>query len=130
MSMRVVTPGETRTRVQRQPNFPIAGSLKPYGLYPAMATPVLPGETLLDFEMKRRMLSMPVRHPLVGAWLETWLVYVKLTDIDPALAEMFVSQDADYWLHGVCGQCPLFHQGWPDRLDWPLHGLDLGRLFR
>jgi len=93
MSMRVVTPGETRTRVQRQPNFPIAGSLKPYGLYPAMATPVLPGETLLDFEMKRRMLSMPVRHPLVGAWLETWLVYVKLTDIDPALAEMFVSQD-------------------------------------
>jgi hypothetical protein len=91
MAMQIVTPGETRTRVQRQPNFPMAGTMKPYGLYPMMVTPVLPGETLLEFEMKRRTLSMPVRHPLVGAWLETWLVYVKLTDIDPALAEMFVS---------------------------------------
>ena len=80
MAMQIVTPGETRTRVQRQPNFPMAGTMKPYGLYPMMITPVLPGETLLEFEMKRRTLSMPVRHPLVGAWLETWLVYVKLTD--------------------------------------------------
>ena len=44
-------------------------------------------------EVKQRVLSMPVRHPLFGAWLERWLVYVKLTDIDPALAEMFVSTD-------------------------------------
>ena len=93
MSMRVVTPGETRTRVQRQPNFPVADRMKPYGLYPMMVAPVLPGETLLEMEAKQRVLSMPVRHPLFGAWLERWLVYVKLTDIDPALAEMFVSTD-------------------------------------
>jgi len=93
MSLSIVTPGETRTRVTRSPNFPLAGMMKPYGLYPAMITPVLPGETLTEFELKRRVLSMPVRHPLVGAWLETWLVYVKLTDIDTALAEMFISTD-------------------------------------
>lgn len=91
MSMQVVTPGETRTRVSRQPNFPLTGRMKPYGLYPFMAHPVLPGETLMDFEAKQRVLSMPVRHPLFGAWFERWLVYVKLTDLDPALAEMFVS---------------------------------------
>jgi len=93
MSLSIVTPGETRTRVTRSPNFPLAGMMKPYGLYPAMITPVLPGETLTEFELKRRVLSMPVRHPLVGAWLETWLCYVKLTDIDPDLAQMFVSMD-------------------------------------
>lgn len=93
MSLSIVTPGETRTRVRRTPNFPLAGTLKPYGLYPVMATPVLPGETLEGFEMKRRMISMPIRNPLVGAWLETWLVYVKITDWDPDLAQMFLSVD-------------------------------------
>jgi len=91
MSLSIVQPGETRTRVSRSPNFPLAGTMKPYGLYPAMITPVLPGETLTEFEIKRRVLSMPVRHPLVGAWLETWLCYIKLTDIDTELAQMFVS---------------------------------------
>lgn len=93
MSMRIVTPGETRTRVRRNPNFPLAGTFKPFGLYPVMAHPVLPGETLEAFRMKRRVIGMPIRHPLFGCWLETWLVYVKLTDIDHALAEMFISTE-------------------------------------
>lgn len=93
MSIRVVTPGETRTRVTRSPTFPIYGKVKPFGLYPVMATPVLPGETLQEFEMKARHISMPVRNPLTGAWLEQWLVYVKLTDIDHQLAQMFISND-------------------------------------
>lgn len=93
MSLRVVQPGETRTRVTRKPTFPIAGVMKPFGLYPVMATPVLPGETLQEFEQKSRQISMPVQHPLVGAWMEQWLVYVKLTDIDHQLAQMFISND-------------------------------------
>lgn len=93
MSMQIVTPGQTRTRVRRSPSFPLAGTFKPFGLYPVMATPVLPGETMESFQMKRRVISMPIRHPLFGCWLETWLVYVKLTDIAPELATMFLSQD-------------------------------------
>lgn len=89
--MSIVQPGEARQRVIRNPNFPMAGRMKPYGLYPQMITPVLPGETLMEMDLKQRVISMPVRHPLFGAWLERWLVYVKLTDIDPSLAEMFVS---------------------------------------
>ena len=65
MSLSIVTPGETRTRVSRSPNFPLAGTMKPYGLYPAMITPVLPGETLTEFEIKRRVLSMP---PASACW--------------------------------------------------------------
>lgn len=91
--LRVVQTGETRTRVTRKPTFPIFGKVKPFGLYPVMCTPVLPAETLQEFEMKARHISMPIRNPLVGAWLEQWLVYVKLTDIDHALAQMFISND-------------------------------------
>jgi hypothetical protein len=65
--------------------------MKPFGLYPLMIHPVLPGETLQHAELKMRTLSKPIAHPLTGAWLETWTVYIKLTDLDRDLGQMFVS---------------------------------------
>jgi hypothetical protein len=80
-------------RVSRTPAFPCSGTMKPYGLYPIFAHPVLPGETLQSASIKLRTLSMPLNHPLGGAWKEGWLVYVKLTDIDKDLGQSFVSDD-------------------------------------
>lgn len=85
------TIGAPATRAQRRPNFPFAGSIQPFGLYPVWAHPVLPGETLQSMSSKSRVISMPVKHPMAGAWLEQWLVYVKFTDIDRNLGQMFVS---------------------------------------
>lgn len=93
MTLTVVQPGETRTRARRTPNFPIAGKMVPFGLYPTHIHPVLPGETMNSWECKWRVIGMPVKNPLFGAWLETWLVYVKLTDIDHALAKMFITNN-------------------------------------
>jgi len=90
MSIKILQPGERRTRKRRTPNFPMAGVMKPFGLYPLMCHPVLPGETLNSFNMKYRCLSKPISHPLAGAWMETWLVYVKLTDLDRDLGNMFI----------------------------------------
>lgn len=90
-NLSVVRPGQTRQRMSRTPNFPQAGIMKPFGLYPLMIHPVLPGETLEHFSSKLRVLSKPVKHPLSGCWLETWLCYVKFTDIDRALGDMFIS---------------------------------------
>lgn len=78
-------------RMKRSPNFPIAGTVRPYGLYPLWVHPVLPGETLQSQTTKIRMLSMPVKHPLAGAWMESWLVYVKFTDLDRDLGQSFIS---------------------------------------
>lgn len=91
MAIQVVQPGQTRQRFHRRPNFPIAGTMKPFGLYPIMCHPVLPGETLKSATTKWSVVSMPVKNPLAGAWLETWLFYVKLTDIDQDLGNMFIS---------------------------------------
>lgn len=79
------------TRKTRTPVFPVAGVMKPFGLYPLYAQPVLPGETLQSFTMKWRNVSNPVKHPLAGSWLDVWLVYVKLTDLDENLGNMFIS---------------------------------------
>jgi len=82
-----------KTRHNRRPNFPIAGTLRPYGLYPQWIHPVLPGETLQSMVQKHRVISMPIKHPLGGAWLENWLCYVKFTDLDRELGNMFISDD-------------------------------------
>lgn len=93
MAIQVIQPGANRRRARRSPNFPVAGVMKPYGLYPVFAHPVLPGETMNSATLKWRVLSMPVKHPLAGAWLESWFVYVKFTDLDRALGEMFINDN-------------------------------------
>ncbi len=91
VQVQVIQPGETRERFHRRPNFPIAGSMKPFGLFPIMAHPVLPGETLKSATSKWTVISQPLKNPFCGAWLEQWLIYVKLTDLDRDLGQMFIS---------------------------------------
>lgn len=91
--LEIVQPGTPRTRKKRNPQFPIAGTMRPFGLYPLWATVVLPGETLNMAEMKYRLISMPVKHPLAGAWFETWTVFASLTDLEEEFAQMFISED-------------------------------------
>lgn len=93
MQIRTLTTDGAPTRINRTPAFPCAGTIKPQGLYPVFAHPVLPGETLQAATMKIRNISMPLKSPVGGAWLETWLVYFKLTDLDMDLKEMFISDD-------------------------------------
>lgn len=88
--MQIQLPGQVKTRHRRSPNFPLAGTVKPFGLYPLYMHPVLPGETLQNLTTKIRMISKPIKHPLAGCWLETWVVYIKFTDIDRALGQMFI----------------------------------------
>lgn len=79
------------TRKQRRPVFPIAGTLRPFGLQPLMATMMLPGETMQAMTLKGRCISQPLKNPLAGAWLETFAFFVKLTDLDRSLGQMFIS---------------------------------------
>ena len=42
LTLDVIQPGQQRRRVMRTPAFPIAGGIKPQGLYPYFFAPVLP----------------------------------------------------------------------------------------
>lgn len=90
-NIQIMQPGQTRKRFHRRPNFPIAGTMKPFGLYPIMIHPVLPGETLKSAQSKWTVISQPLINPFCGCWLESWLFYVKLTDLDRDLGQMFIS---------------------------------------
>lgn len=91
VNVSILSPGQARTRVNRRPVFPMAGIMKPFGLYPLMIHPVLPGETLQSASFKMKLVSRPVVHPFAGCWWDFWLTYVKFTDIDRDLGDMFVS---------------------------------------
>lgn len=90
--LQITQPGQRRTRKTRNPTFPIAGGIDPMGLYPSMFLPVLPGETLDEVSLKATYVSAPVKSNLAGAWYENWWFYVRITDINPALSEMFIGQ--------------------------------------
>ena len=91
-TIQVVQPGDRKRRVTRRPNFPTTGAIKAMGLYPTAFTPVMPGETLKGFKNKQTVVSAPTKSPHSGAWLETFCFHVRLTDIDRALADMFIGQ--------------------------------------
>ncbi len=117
VQVQVIQPGETRKRFHRRPNFPIAGSLRAFGLYPIMCHPVLPGETLKSTSAKWTVISQPLVNPFVGAWLESWLFYVKLTDLDRDLGQMFISDtySTSGWTTGTGAEKYFSYTG---GIDW------------
>jgi len=90
-NVQIMQPGRDMTRKDRRPNFPHAGACYPWEIAPVLMHPVLPGETLHSYNSTRKVVSRPVIHPFSGAWCETFLAYVKISDIDEALTDMFLS---------------------------------------
>ena len=117
MQIHVNQVNQVPKRKNRTPNFPFAGTMSPFGLYPLYAHPVLPGETLQSMSAKMKVVSMPVKHPLAGCWLETWLVYVKFTDLDRALGEMFISDSYSTTGYTASGAQPRFFTA-SGQIEW------------
>lgn len=116
-NIQVVQPGQNKKRMTRTPNFPIVGACKPFGLYPTFFHPVLPGETLSQAVTKQTLVSSPVKSPLCGCWLETWMFYVKLTDIDRNLSAMFISNDLASTTYEAVADRPRYFTK-AGQIDW------------
>jgi len=54
---------------------------KPWIIQPFMIAPVLPGETFKNLLLQSRVVSDPVKNPLIGWWIEYYFFYVKLRDL-------------------------------------------------
>ena len=69
-------------RTLRHPRHGFNLKHKPYAIQPFMIAPVLPGETMKNLLMQSRVVSDPIKSPLVGWWLDYLYVYVKHRDLD------------------------------------------------
>lgn len=99
-------------RVGRYPKHTFYITGRPYVLEPMMIAPVLPGETLQNMYMESRVVTDPIKSPLIGWKQEYFFFYVRISDllrdviknmfIDPTNADLAGSQgiaadDADYF---------------------------------
>lgn len=65
-------------RVTRSPEHTFQVRAKPWVIQPIMIAPVLPGETFKNMLLQARVVSEPVKNPLIGWWVEYYFYYVPL----------------------------------------------------
>lgn len=69
------------SRSRRSPEHAWHVRTPPYCIQTVCAAPVLAGETLKRISWQARVVSDPVKNPLIGWWHEYYWYYVKLRDI-------------------------------------------------
>ena len=78
----VLNPTGRMGRVMRNPRHSFIIEQRPFEITPFLIAPVLPGETLKNLLWQARAVTKPIKNPLVGWWLEYYLFYVKMRDLD------------------------------------------------
>lgn len=71
-------------RRTRSPQHTWGINLRPWQLVPAFIAPVLPGETMKSAGIQCRIVSDPIKSALGGWWLELYVFYVRVGDLDEA----------------------------------------------
>lgn len=87
--IRVVSASDAPTtrRVGRRPQHAFNVKAKPFEIAPFMLAPVLAGETMKNLLLQSRVVSDPIKNPLIGWHQEYYFFYVKMrgmTRYDPA----------------------------------------------
>lgn len=70
---------------QRRPRRPVhtfTVKHRPWQIQPFMCAPVIAGETMQNLLLQTRAITDPIKNPLIGWWLEYFVWYVKLRDIE------------------------------------------------
>lgn len=82
-------------RRRRRPEHPFTLKTRPWQIQPFMMAPVLPGETMKQLLLQSRVVTDPIKHPLVGWWKEYYFFYVKLRDLAERddITPMFLNLD-------------------------------------
>lgn len=69
-------------RVMRRPQHNFYVRVRPFQIQPIVIAPVLAGETMKNLLLQARVVTDPIKNPLIGWWHEYYFFYVKLTDLD------------------------------------------------
>lgn len=79
-------------RKNRNPQHRFQVRAKPWTIQPFCIAPVIPGETLTQALYQARVVTDPIKNPLIGWWTEYYWFYVKLRDLDErnTLTEMML----------------------------------------
>jgi hypothetical protein len=117
-------PGQQR--VTRRPQHRFNLKWRPYQIQPFMIAPVLPGETLKEgvLQVRAKSDALASACSLIGWWLEHYVFYVKLTDLEGRDDFTAMLLDATHSLSGydAAANAKTYHAG--PGLDWTQLCLD------
>lgn len=100
-------------RKLRSPQHAFNLRVKPWQIQPFMIAPVLPGETMKNLLHMSRVVSDPLKDPLMGWWAEYFYFYVKHRDLDARdlLVDMHLSAATDVSsIKSAVADVPMFHR--------------------
>ena len=100
-------------RVIRRPQHTWHTVTKPWQIQPIVLAPVLPGETLRNILFQARVITDPIRNPLIGWFCEYYFFYVKHRDLDErdTLVSMVLDYNTDVSGIRTAGADVEFHHG-------------------
>jgi hypothetical protein len=79
--VQIVAPISSTGRILRRPQHTFQLRHRPYQIQPFAIAPVIPGETIKNALLQARVVSDPIKNPLIGWWYEMYLFYVKHRDM-------------------------------------------------
>lgn len=82
VSMDVLSQLPRTSRKLRRPKHTFQVRAAPWTVQPFCIAPVQPGETLKQGVMQARVISDPIKNPIVGWWVEYYWFYVRLRDLE------------------------------------------------
>ena len=83
-------------RVPRRPEHTFHLRQQAFQIQPFFIAPVLAGETMKSLLLQSRVVTDPVKNPLIGWWLEYYFFYVKLRDLDDRTSFESMVLDPNY----------------------------------
>lgn len=139
---------------QRKPRIPQHSfnlKTRPWQIQPFCIAPVLPGESMQNALFQARIVSDPLKSPLMGWWAEHYLFYVKHRDLEErdlftamvlqygtsmASAESATDVAANYHTSGIdwVAKClervvdEYFRDEGDVSTDWTIDGVPIGRV--
>jgi len=112
-------------RVIRRPQHQFVLESVPFVIQPFMIAPVLPGETLKNLLIQARVVSDPVKNPLIGWWKEYYFFYVKHRDlyerddlVEMVLDPSWVTTPVTTSQGGTAAEAINYYAGGANMINW------------
>ena len=121
----VVNQVQKQGRVTRKPVPQFQCGNPPLQIQPVMIAPVLAGETLNNLLLQSRVVTMPLKNPLIGWWKEYYFFYVKLRDMVFRDDFMDMLIDPNKSMSGRYEAANLKHYHRANRINWTKHCLEV-----
>lgn len=100
-------------RVNRRPKHKFQLRVRPYQIVPFMIAPVLPAESMTGHWFESRVVTDPIKSPLIGWSQEYYFFYVKIRDLNErdTLDDLFINPTASVSSLNETASSAYYHAG-------------------